>query len=177
MTGGTHADLNDDGVVDGADLSLLLADWATPFRDLNADGTTDGADLGILLGEWKKVRHDSGDKRYYSVRSGPWASSFGSSYSRYLVDGGREGYVDVQRTTEPILVLGKFRMSTDADIIIPVGSEVHDAETVGGPLWRDIILYVFPRQDYEPYVCVYEVPYGWWPSDIDRANVIKGITW
>ena len=50
-------DLNGDGVVNGADLGLLLGDWgacppdACP-ADLNGDGTVDGADLGLLLGEW-----------------------------------------------------------------------------------------------------------------------------
>ncbi|MHC4975152.1 MAG: M14 family metallopeptidase, partial [Planctomycetota bacterium] len=47
------ADLNDDGVVDGGDLGLLLAAWGLPGpSDLNGDGTTDGADLGILLASW-----------------------------------------------------------------------------------------------------------------------------
>jgi hypothetical protein len=45
-------DLNGDGVVDGADLGLLLASWDTPDADLNGDGTTDGADLGLLLASW-----------------------------------------------------------------------------------------------------------------------------
>ncbi|MFG0257708.1 MAG: M14 family zinc carboxypeptidase [Phycisphaerales bacterium JB043] len=47
------ADLNDDGVVDGSDLGLLLGNWGAPgSADLNNDGITDGADLGILLGSW-----------------------------------------------------------------------------------------------------------------------------
>jgi hypothetical protein len=46
------SDLNDDGVVDGADLGILLGAWGTGAGDINGDGTTDGADLGILLGAW-----------------------------------------------------------------------------------------------------------------------------
>jgi len=46
------SDLNDDGVVDGADLGILLGAWGTAAGDINGDGTTDGADLGILLGGW-----------------------------------------------------------------------------------------------------------------------------
>lgn len=47
-------DLNDDGIVNGADLGLLLSAWgvcAEPIcpADLNGDGVVDGADLGILL--------------------------------------------------------------------------------------------------------------------------------
>ncbi len=48
-------DLNGDGVVDGADLGLLLNAWGTCggcAADLNGDGTVDGADLGLLLSNW-----------------------------------------------------------------------------------------------------------------------------
>jgi len=46
-------DLNGDGVVDGADLGLLLGQWGTDgLADLNGDGVVDGADLGLLLGAW-----------------------------------------------------------------------------------------------------------------------------
>ncbi|MFG0275881.1 MAG: hypothetical protein ACF8QF_12585 [Phycisphaerales bacterium] len=48
-------DLNGDGVVDGADLGLLLGFWgacAGCAADLNDDGVVNGADLGILLGAW-----------------------------------------------------------------------------------------------------------------------------
>jgi len=47
-------DLNGDGVVDGADLGILLNAWNTsdPCADLNGSGTVNGADLGILLNFW-----------------------------------------------------------------------------------------------------------------------------
>ena len=46
-------DLNGDGLVNGADLGLLLAGWGEPGpTDLNGDGTTNGADLGLLLAGW-----------------------------------------------------------------------------------------------------------------------------
>jgi len=47
-------DLNLDGVVNGADLSILLAAWGTadPVADLNDDGIVNGTDLAILLGAW-----------------------------------------------------------------------------------------------------------------------------
>ena len=45
-------DFNGDGVVDGADLTILLGGWGTAAGDLNGDGNTDGADLTILLGAW-----------------------------------------------------------------------------------------------------------------------------
>jgi len=42
-----------DGVVDGADLGLLLGQWgANGTGDLNGDGVVDGADLGLLLSAW-----------------------------------------------------------------------------------------------------------------------------
>jgi len=51
---GVFADLNCDGVVDGADLGILLNAWGTddPDADLNNDGIVDGADLGMLLNAW-----------------------------------------------------------------------------------------------------------------------------
>jgi hypothetical protein len=45
------ADINLDGIVNGADLGLLLGNWgATGTGDLNNDGIVNGADLGLLLG-------------------------------------------------------------------------------------------------------------------------------
>lgn len=46
------ADLNCDGGVDGADLTLMLSAWGSAGGDVNGDGFTDGADLGMLLGSW-----------------------------------------------------------------------------------------------------------------------------
>jgi hypothetical protein len=48
------SDLNGDGVVNGADLGILLGAWGSSGgpADLNGDGTVDGADLGLLLGAW-----------------------------------------------------------------------------------------------------------------------------
>jgi hypothetical protein len=52
---GNPFDLTGDGVVDGADLGLLLGAWGPcpgcP-ADFNGDGAVDGADLGLLLGAW-----------------------------------------------------------------------------------------------------------------------------
>lgn len=51
--GGVFGDLNDDGVVDGADLGLLLGNWDGPgLGDLDGDGVVTGGDLGLLLGAW-----------------------------------------------------------------------------------------------------------------------------
>jgi len=49
------ADLNGDGLVDGADLGLLLNAWGdcpNCLADLTGDGVVDGADLGVLLNAW-----------------------------------------------------------------------------------------------------------------------------
>ncbi|MBL9120756.1 MAG: hypothetical protein JNL80_12675 [Phycisphaerae bacterium] len=45
-------DLNGDGVVNAADLAILLGAWGTPAADLDGDGTTAGPDLAVLLGAW-----------------------------------------------------------------------------------------------------------------------------
>jgi len=41
-------DLNGDGIVDGADLGLLLAGWGTADADLNGDGSVDLTDLVVV---------------------------------------------------------------------------------------------------------------------------------
>ena len=51
------ADLYRDGIVNGADLGILLAGWGTCgtgscAADLNGDGQVNGADLGIVLAGW-----------------------------------------------------------------------------------------------------------------------------
>lgn len=47
------ADLNGDGIVNGADLAALLAAWGSGGpADLNSDGAVDGADLASLLASW-----------------------------------------------------------------------------------------------------------------------------
>lgn len=48
------ADFDSNGVVDSADLALLLSAWGTALlpQDLNQDGVVDGADLGHLLAQW-----------------------------------------------------------------------------------------------------------------------------
>ena len=49
----TVADLNCDGVVNGADLGILLGQWGSDgSADLTGDHQVDGADLGVLLGAW-----------------------------------------------------------------------------------------------------------------------------
>jgi hypothetical protein len=47
-------DLDGNGVVDGADLAILLTDWGQSGvpADLNGDGIVDGGDLAVLLSNW-----------------------------------------------------------------------------------------------------------------------------
>ncbi|MEY4182174.1 MAG: hypothetical protein RLZZ217_800, partial [Planctomycetota bacterium] len=46
-------DINDDGVVDGGDLALLLSQWGVAGdADIDGSGTVDGSDLGMLLSAW-----------------------------------------------------------------------------------------------------------------------------
>jgi formylglycine-generating enzyme required for sulfatase activity len=48
-------DLNDDGVINAADLGQLLASWGrcvSCAADTNSDGRVDGVDLGVLLVNW-----------------------------------------------------------------------------------------------------------------------------
>lgn len=51
--GSTFGDLDGNGTVDGADLTVLLGAWGSGGPgDLNGDGVVDGADLAILLATW-----------------------------------------------------------------------------------------------------------------------------
>ena len=48
-------DLNDDGMIDGSDLSALLASWGSCpgcAADFNDDGVVNGLDLANLVGDW-----------------------------------------------------------------------------------------------------------------------------
>ena len=48
------SDLDGDGIVDAADITLLLGAWgsADPGFDLDQDGVVGGGDLGVILGAW-----------------------------------------------------------------------------------------------------------------------------
>ena len=53
-TSGNSCDLDGDGTVGGADLTMLLGGWGSsnPDLDLTGDGIVGGADLTVLLGCW-----------------------------------------------------------------------------------------------------------------------------
>ncbi|MCH2162058.1 MAG: hypothetical protein MK085_09325, partial [Phycisphaerales bacterium] len=57
-TGCWPADINCDGMIDGADLGRLLALWGTDNAtgDLDGNGTVDGGDLGLMLAQWGPVQ-------------------------------------------------------------------------------------------------------------------------
>jgi lysophospholipase L1-like esterase len=48
------ADVDGNGVVDGSDVSMLIAAWGTPHSplDLTGDREVDGADLAVVIGAW-----------------------------------------------------------------------------------------------------------------------------
>ena len=51
--GGIAGDLNGDGVVNAADLAIVLGQWGgTGTADLNGDGVVNAADLAVVLGAW-----------------------------------------------------------------------------------------------------------------------------
>jgi hypothetical protein len=50
------SDLTADGIVNGADLGVMLSAWGNCTggcaADLNRDGVVNGADLGVMLSAW-----------------------------------------------------------------------------------------------------------------------------
>ncbi|MBX3354313.1 MAG: hypothetical protein KF724_01290 [Phycisphaeraceae bacterium] len=48
------------GVVDGADLAVVLGAWGTSGADINGDGNTDGADIALILGNWGQCESVAG---------------------------------------------------------------------------------------------------------------------
>ena len=46
------ADLNQDTLVNGIDMAILLGGWGSIVGDVNLDGFTDGIDLALLLAAW-----------------------------------------------------------------------------------------------------------------------------
>jgi CubicO group peptidase (beta-lactamase class C family) len=63
FAGSAHAtclgDIDNSGLVDGADIAMMLGSWGTANgnpADINQDGWVDGTDLAILLGDWGCTR-------------------------------------------------------------------------------------------------------------------------
>ena len=53
LTASNPADLNGDGIVNGADLTLLLSNWGgSGAGDIDGDGTVSGPDLAAVLAGW-----------------------------------------------------------------------------------------------------------------------------
>ncbi|HMN96130.1 MAG TPA: hypothetical protein PKC43_07445 [Phycisphaerales bacterium] len=53
IDGTVLGDLDGNGVIDGADLGILLTNWGqSGLGDVSGDGIVDGVDLGILLSSW-----------------------------------------------------------------------------------------------------------------------------
>ena len=47
-----HANLNDDGIIDVADLAIIQAAMGSCQGDLDGNGFVDGGDVGILISAW-----------------------------------------------------------------------------------------------------------------------------
>lgn len=53
LVGPCPADLNNNGSVEGGDISSLLGNWGTDdLGDINGDGIVNGGDITLLLGDW-----------------------------------------------------------------------------------------------------------------------------
>ncbi|MBL9141623.1 MAG: hypothetical protein JNK53_07135 [Phycisphaerae bacterium] len=65
-TGCNCPDLNGDGIVNGADLGMLLSAWGMndPCANLDGEGPVGGADLGVLLSAWGPYECPTGKNGY-----------------------------------------------------------------------------------------------------------------
>ena len=53
QSGTCGGDTNGDGVVNAADLAILLGNWGTPGAgDIDGSGTVGAPDLALMLGAW-----------------------------------------------------------------------------------------------------------------------------
>ena len=48
----TPGDVTGDGLINGADIAAVLANWGGTAADVNHDGVTDGADILVILANW-----------------------------------------------------------------------------------------------------------------------------
>jgi hypothetical protein len=86
-------DLNDDGVVNGADLGAFLATWGGTGgpTDFDRSGLVDGADLGRLMASWGATRlpdPDAGD--------GSWPGEVGGGSICYPGDFNGDGHIGIE---------------------------------------------------------------------------------
>jgi hypothetical protein len=95
---GPRVDFHGDGLVDGADLAVLLYSWGSwhACADLTGDGVVDGADLAIFLDSWGSfsARNDRGDEQVWTVppeKNPYWTESPWDGHIRLCWD---EGCID-----------------------------------------------------------------------------------
>ncbi len=117
-TNGLEGDLNGDGIVNGADMGLLLAQWgpcAGCDADLNGDGIVNGADMGLLLANWTS----------------------GGAGREALADGR-----DLEDTTEFDLMAGDIRYRNEGLLVVTDGlfvAETGFVQTRNGVLALEIV--------------------------------------
>ena len=91
-------DLNQDGIVDSIDLSILVSNWnsSDPNSDINNDGTVDSLDLSILVSNWGETTQDPGTGllTLYRINSG------GEGISDASEDWHRDGADELSPWTE-----------------------------------------------------------------------------
>lgn len=70
-------DLNNDNVVDGVDLAILLNHWnsSNPQSDINSDGHINGQDLALLMGTWGNCGFSGVDNTIISALGYNWITN------------------------------------------------------------------------------------------------------
>ena len=88
------ADFNQDGIVDGSDLSKVLAGWGTfdESIDLDGDGLIGGGELGFVLGAWGP-QSEPAEAQWESTNFSPFDSECTEdTISQMIAEGSSGGY-------------------------------------------------------------------------------------
>ena len=132
----TPGDLNGDGLVNGADMGLMLVSWGPcpgcP-ADLNGDGVVDGADMGLLLTYWSSGFARSVATEDRDRHQGDAVDEFEIQTDPRLVN--RDLLVVADHDGLIVSETG-YRQEADARLVIEIDGDApildHDLMVVGG---------------------------------------------
>jgi hypothetical protein len=126
----TSADLNNDGVVNVMDLSIVLGRWGqTGSGDINQDGTVNITDLSILLSSWgtagssgsENITFNECTSPNYTIPANPNNPNAGVNLSGYFVDSGTWNFAKYPSSQQTLYVCNYNNWY--ADVSVPSAGE------------------------------------------------------